>query len=90
MDHKTLAAHILQALTLAQVEGRAENLATLVDKLRVRRKDVRSTLTMLHRQGMLDVLTMRLSLAGFAIGTALLGQALPALRKAPRSAIVAA
>lgn len=90
MDHKTVAAYILQALTLAQSEGRAENLETLVEKLRVRRKDVRSTLTMLHRQGFLDLLHMRLTLSGFAIGTALLGQELPALRVPLRAAIAAA
>jgi hypothetical protein len=90
MDHKTVAAYILQALTLAQSEGRSENLETLVEKLRVRRKDVRSTLSMLHRQGFLDILRMRLTLSGFTVGTALLGQALPALRVAPRGAIAAA
>jgi hypothetical protein len=90
MDHKTLAAYILQALTLAQSEGRSENLETLVEKLRVRRKDIRSTLTMLHRQGLLDVLRMRLTLTGFAIGTALRGQELPALRVTPRAASAAA
>ena len=90
MDNKTLAAYILQALTLAQMEGRSENLETLVEALRVRRKDIRTTLTVLHRQGLVDVLRMRLSLAGFAIGTALLGQPLPALRKAALGAIAAA
>jgi hypothetical protein len=90
MDHKTLAAYILQALTLAQAEGRSENLETLVEKLRVRRRDIRSTLTVLHRQGHLDVLRMRLTLTGFAIGAALRDQPLPALRLAPRAAIAAA
>ena len=90
MDHKTVAAYILQALTLAQSEGRSESLDSLVDNLRVRRKDVRSTLSMLHRQGFLDVLHMRLTLSGFAVGTALLGQELPALRAAPLGHIAAA
>lgn len=90
MDHKTLAAYILQALTLAQMEGRSENLETLVDALRVRRKDIRATLTVLHRQGLVDVLRMRPSLAGFAIGTALLEQPLRALRAAPLAKIAAA
>lgn len=90
MDHKTLAAYILQALTLAQTEGRAENLESLVERLRVRRKDIRATLTILHRQGLVDVLRMRLSLSGFAIGTALLGKDLPELRKAPKAVIAAA
>jgi hypothetical protein len=90
MDQKTLAAYIVQALTLAHIEGRTEDLETLVEKLRVRRKDVRSTLTVLHRQGMVDVVRMRLTLSGFAIGTALLGQALPALRVTAQASIAAA
>lgn len=90
MDHQTVAAYILQALTLAQAEGRSENLETLVEKLHVRRKDVRSTLTMLHRQGFLDLLRMRLTLSGFAIGTALRGQELPPLRVPLRAVTVAA
>ncbi|AUX43316.1 hypothetical protein SOCE26_047610 [Sorangium cellulosum] len=90
MDKKILAATLLQALALAHAEQRAETLDTLVERLRVRRKDVRDTLTVLHRQGMVDVLRMRLTLSGFAIGSALIGQTLPALRAAPRSAIAAA
>ncbi|XXY49862.1 hypothetical protein WME91_01750 [Sorangium sp. So ce269] len=90
MDKKTVAANLLQALAIAQREGRVETLETLVEKLRVRRRDVRSTLTLLHRQGMLDVLRMRLSLSGFAVGSALIGKTLPALRAAPRAATAAA
>src|SRR5262249_35759190 len=67
-----------------------ENLESLVEALRVRRKDIRATLTVLHRQGLVDVLRMRLSFAGFAIGTALLGQPLRALRAAPVAKIAAA
>jgi len=90
MDHKTLAAYILQALTVAQTEGRSENLESLVEALRVRRRDIRATLTMLHRQGLVDVLRMRLTLTGFAIGRALVGQSLPALRATPVVKIAAA
>ncbi|MGK3983581.1 hypothetical protein WME99_11115 [Sorangium sp. So ce136] len=90
MDKKIVAATLLQALAIAQREGRVETLETLVEKLRVRRRDVRGTLTLLHRQGMLDVLRMRLTLSGFAVGSALIGQTLPALRAAPRAATAAA
>ncbi|KYF83764.1 hypothetical protein BE18_09120, partial [Sorangium cellulosum] len=79
MDKKILAATLLQALAVAQREGRVETLETLVEKLRVRRRDIRGTLTVLHRQGMVDVLRMRLTLSGFAIGSALIGKTLPAL-----------
>jgi hypothetical protein len=81
---------VLQALTLARMDGSSETLDTLVDKLRVRRKDVRSALTVLHRQGMVDVLRMRLTLAGFALGKALLDQPLTALRASPRADTAAA
>ena len=90
MDKKIVAATLLQALAIAQREGRVETLETLVERLRVRRRDIRSTLTLLHRQGMLDVLRMRLSLSGFAVGSALIGKTLPALRAAPRAATAAA
>ncbi|WP_437282860.1 hypothetical protein WME90_20470 [Sorangium sp. So ce375] len=75
---------------MAQRDGRSETLDTLVEKVRVRRRDIRSTLTVLHGQGMLDVLHMRLTLSGFAIGSALIGKTLPALRPAPRASTAAA
>jgi hypothetical protein len=90
MDRKILAAHILQALALAQLDGRTSTLETLVELLRVRRKDIRATLTVLHRQDMVDVLRMRLTLSGFTLGSALIGKTLPALRAAPRAATAAA
>lgn len=80
MNARTLSAYILQALAQAQSEGRRSNLETLIDDLKVRRKDIRNAVSALHREGMLDALTMRLSLRGFAVGTALQGQPLPALR----------
>jgi biotin operon repressor len=80
MNARTLSAYILQALALAQTEGRIVNLESLTDDLKVRRKDIRAAVSQLHREGMLDVLTMRLSLRGFAIGRSLQGQRLPELR----------
>ncbi|MEO7328195.1 MAG: hypothetical protein ABI193_06435 [Minicystis sp.] len=80
MNARTLSAYILQALALAQIEGRSMNLESLIDDLKVRRKDIRSAVSQLHREGMLDVLTLRLSLRGFAIGRSLQGEELPALR----------
>jgi len=56
------------------------NLEDLVGEIGVRRKDVRAVLTKLHQQGFLDVLRMRLSLRGFAIGVSLQGEELRALR----------
>jgi hypothetical protein len=76
-----LPAHILQALACAQSEGRPSSLDSLTEELRVRRGDVRRTVTLLHRRGFVDALRMRLTLSGFALGRAYLGQTLPPLRR---------
>jgi Mn-dependent DtxR family transcriptional regulator len=90
MNTRTLFAHVLKALAAAQSEGRASNLETLTEELRVRRTDIRRTVSALHREGYVDALRMRLTLAGFAIARSLMTEDLPALRKAPASAAIAA
>jgi DNA-binding IclR family transcriptional regulator len=90
MNAHTLSAHVLQALAQAQSEGRRASLDTLTEALRVRRGDVRRVVTLLHRQGFVDALRMRLTLTGFALGRAYLGQTLPALRQAAEAQVVAA
>lgn len=82
MNLRTLSAHVLRALAESQAEGRPSSLETLTERLQVRRTDIRAALTALHREGHVDVLRMRLTFTGFAIGTALLGQDLEALRPA--------
>ena len=89
MDAHELSAHVLQALAHAQSEGKTSSLDTLVETLRVRRGDVRRTLTLLHHQGYVDVIRMRLTLPGFALGRAYMGTKLPALRR-PKLAQVSA
>ena len=89
MSSNTLAPYILQILAGYQVRGSLCTLQDLVDTLRVRRADIRRTVSALHREGFVDVLRMRLTLRGFAIGSALLSVTLPALR-APSGACVAA
>ena len=81
MNAQDLSTHVLAALALAQTEGRSSSLETLTQELRVRRGDVRRTVTQLHREGYVDALRMRLTLPGFALGRAYLGQTLPALRR---------
>jgi DNA-binding IclR family transcriptional regulator len=81
MNTKELGAHVLQALAQAQCEGEVVSLDTLVQTLRVRRVDVRRTVSQLHREGYVDALRMRLTLPGFALGRAYLGEALPPLRR---------
>jgi DNA-binding IclR family transcriptional regulator len=90
MNAQALSAHVLSALARAQIEARPMNLETLTEALRVRKTDIRRTVTVLHRQGYVDALHMRLTLAGFAVGRALLGEALPVLRRPALSAVVAA
>jgi hypothetical protein len=63
-----------------QKEGRVANLETLVDDIGVRRADLRRTVSALHREGYVDALRMRLTMAGFALGTALSRAELPPLR----------
>jgi hypothetical protein len=90
MNAQALAAHVLHALAQAQIEGRRQDLETLVQELKVRRGDIRRTVTALHREGYVDALHMRLTLKGFAVGRALTGEALPALRRPKIAAIAAA
>lgn len=80
MDSPTLALHVLRALAAAQREGQKLDLAALARAIRVRRPDVRRVLSALHREGYVDVLHMRPTLAGFALGAALASAELPPLR----------
>ena len=82
MNIRTLSTHILGALACAQIEGRRSNLETLREELGVRRTDIRTAVSQLHRERMLDALTMRLTLVGFAIGQSLTRSDLPSLRQA--------
>ena len=75
-----LAIHLLQSRTSAHREGRRSTLDGMVSELGIRRGDVRSALSALHREGLIDVLRMRLTLVGFAIGQALLSERLLSLR----------
>jgi len=77
-------------LAQAHKVGRRPNLQELVSLVKVRRVDVRATLTLLHRQGLYDVLRYRLTLAGFALGVAQREAELPELRPAKQVAIKAA
>ncbi|MEZ4298545.1 MAG: hypothetical protein R3B70_26575 [Polyangiaceae bacterium] len=80
MNRKTVCLYVLRALAEAQIDGRGMNLATLTAEIRVRKTDVRAAVSALHSEGCLDVLRMRLTLRGFALGQALIGERLPELR----------
>ncbi|MCU0655161.1 MAG: hypothetical protein MUF64_07690 [Polyangiaceae bacterium] len=79
---KLLAGYILKTLAAAQQQGRSMNLDDLVSEVKARRGDVRVTLSMLHREGYLDAVRMRLTLQGFMIGASLEQAKLRPLRPA--------
>ena len=81
MTPRLLAPYILRHLALAQRRGRPVTLDDVVTKLKVRRVDVRSAISALHTQGLVDATTMRLTLQGFAIGSALTARKLPAIAR---------
>jgi DNA-binding IclR family transcriptional regulator len=78
-----IAIHVLHVMTTRQRAGKRTNLEDLAEALGVRRNDVRRVVSFLHREGYLDALRMRLSLAGFALGSALSPAELPLLRATP-------
>ena len=90
MNVRTLSMHVLRALAHAQTEGERATLDTLVDQLKVRRRDVRAVVTALHKQGLVDAIHMRLTFQGFAVGRSLVAQELPAIRVAAEQRVVAA
>ena len=87
---QAVAAHVLLALLQAQVDGRCVSLEVLTRDIRVRKGDIRRTITLLHRQGFVDALHMRLTLSGFTLACALDGESIPALRVAAMAKIHAA
>ena len=76
IDRGQLAIHVLCAMTTHQRKGSRCTLDELVDELGMRRPDVRSVVSALHRQGYVDLQRMSLTLAGFAIGLSLRGRQL--------------
>ncbi|MEO6420608.1 MAG: hypothetical protein ABIP39_14435 [Polyangiaceae bacterium] len=83
ISYQALSAHILRHSAAAQVAGTKSapiKLEVLAADLGVRHVDVRRSLSALHKQGLLDVAQMRLTLAGFALGKALEGRQLRSIR----------
>jgi hypothetical protein len=79
-DPELLAVHLLQALAHARTTERRITLDDLAVDVGARRGDIRRVLSVLHRQGLVDVVRMRPTLSGFAIGRALQGKRLKAFR----------
>jgi len=80
MTPRKLAPYVLQTLARHQLDGRLVTLQDLVAEIGVRRGDLRRTVSALHREGYVDALRMRLTLAGFALASPLLHIDLPSVR----------
>jgi hypothetical protein len=80
MTSQSIAPYVLKLLAQYQIDGKLCSLDLLVREIRARRADVRRTVSALHREGYVDALHMRLTLAGFAIGRTLVNVNLPELR----------
>lgn len=89
ISRQAIAEHLLRTIARDHLGGRRSDLDSLCATLMVRREDVRSTLSALHREGYLDVLRMRLTLSGFALGCSLLDQPVRAVRRTHRKSIAA-
>lgn len=91
-----LAAHVLKTMAQAQVDGRRLDLDALASALgvesddastaegvrprKLRREDVRAIVTQLDGEGFVDAARMRLTFAGFAMGSALSARKVMPLR----------
>jgi DNA-binding IclR family transcriptional regulator len=83
-----VALRLLGEIVEAARDGRATHLEELCAAIGVRKPDCRRALTTLHRQGFVDVLRMRPTLSGFAVGSAVRAGAMKALRGlAPAAAL---
>jgi hypothetical protein len=89
ISRHALAEQLLATMTRDHLADRRSDLDSLCGGVDVRRADVRSTLTALHHAGYLDVLRMRLTLAGFAAGMSLIDQPVRAIRRTNRKSIAA-
>lgn len=82
-SYHVLAAHILRALAVSQEDEDSfstPTLESLTEDLEVRRADVRSALSELHREGLVDIARMRLTMTGLALATAFTRAKLAPLR----------
>jgi Mn-dependent DtxR family transcriptional regulator len=83
-SYHVLAAHILRALAISQEDEDSfstPTLESLTEELEVRRADVRTTLSELHREGLVDVARMRLTMTGLALATAFTRSNLAPIRR---------
>ena len=89
MLSQTIAPYVLRTLAGYHFDGRSADLDMLVRDIGVRRADVRRTITALHHEGFVDAYRMRLTMAGFALGTVFMEINLPPLRSKTASSAAA-
>ena len=80
-DTKTIAAHVVVTLSLAQADGRALRLDELASEIGVRKADVRNVVSSLHAEGHVDAMRLRLTMSGLALATSLASCKLPETRR---------
>ena len=85
ISRQALAEHLLRTIARDHLSGRRSDLDSLSATIAIRREDVRATLSSLHREGYLDALRMKLTLAGFALGCSLIDQPVRAVRSSRKS-----
>ena len=85
-----VSLHLLRAIAKAAARGRATDLEALATDIGVRKVDCRAALSTLHRQGYVDVLRMRPTLTGFALGASIRNATLDPVRGATVAATRAA
>jgi hypothetical protein len=85
-----VSLHLLRAIAKAAARGRATDLEALAADIGVRKVDCRAALSTLHRQGYVDVLRMRPTLQGFALGASIRNATLEPVRGAAVAATRAA
>jgi DNA-binding GntR family transcriptional regulator len=78
-SRRILAQHVILTIARDHLEGRRSDLDTLTEALGASRAEVRSVLTSLHHEGYVDVLRMRLTIEGFALGLALSDKQMPSM-----------
>ncbi|MBI2389870.1 MAG: hypothetical protein HYV09_09780 [Deltaproteobacteria bacterium] len=89
ISRQMLAERLVRVITRDHIGGRRSDLNSLTEQMQAPRAEVRSVLSALHREGYLDVLRMRLTLAGFALGCSLLDLPVHAIARPGRRSIAA-
>jgi len=81
IEADVLAIHVMRELSRAQRAGEAISLEELANRIEVRKVDVRRVVSELDRRGFVDALRLRVTMLGFALGSAVGSSELRSVRK---------